>query len=593
MTTLSRFQKKKRTHEEAGRLSHTENPQPATQIYMLRPDQVRLNLARQLADLANKDSTNTMLAAGVHHLLVQLLRGGPNLSTTAIALGAIRRMVTPDGRYEAERCKAMDDALSSSIASVESVRDVISSVVPLLGASNPMVAKNATIILYELSNHEAGGDEHRGEIRDEICRAGAIPALLARIDLATTTSHTVRLEAVHALGMLVLWAPAAAAVASADGIGPLLALLYARPPDVCDRMVEVAVTSLENILKGADEQQIRSALAVLVDRPPLPDNVNGINAMLAYLAPAATEALTAAEAGNDVAALQAAVNLAAVVRVADDRLQRARATLAARRARRASLGLDELKTPDEFDCPITHDVMQDPVCASDGHTYERAAIERVLALPVARRKSPLTRATLSAALYPNIALRKRIAAHHQDMEAVAETAAQRAVAAAAKEQADRDEQAAERERVVELEPAPQPSPEADLRLLRPPTWYATVDKKGMDGDDDSDIRQPGWWRMIYTEYNLRWTEHMKSLPVTTWDESRDALLPPGWRSNYADGTWSYYGPDFFSFGDSFGGVPFHTRVAYVKHAWCLHWWDEDSSHWSGYDHPNPNKRMRR
>ena len=30
--------------------------------------------------------------------------------------------------------------------------------------------------------------------------------------------------------------------------------------------------------------------------------------------------------------------------------------------------------PDRFLCPITHDVMQDPVVAADGHTYERSAI---------------------------------------------------------------------------------------------------------------------------------------------------------------------------------------------------------------------------
>jgi len=31
--------------------------------------------------------------------------------------------------------------------------------------------------------------------------------------------------------------------------------------------------------------------------------------------------------------------------------------------------------PPEFYCPITHEVMVDPVVAQDGHTYERQAIE--------------------------------------------------------------------------------------------------------------------------------------------------------------------------------------------------------------------------
>ena len=64
-----------------------------------------------------------------------------------------------------------------------------------------------------------------------------------------------------------------------------------------------------------------------------------------------------------------------------------------------SLGLDELKTPDEFVCPITIEVIQDPVCASDGHTNERSEIEDVLALPEERR-NPLMRATLQPFLFP-------------------------------------------------------------------------------------------------------------------------------------------------------------------------------------------------
>ena len=56
--------------------------------------------------------------------------------------------------------------------------------------------------------------------------------------------------------------------------------------------------------------------------------------------------------------------------------------------------------------------MRDPVVASDGHSYERAAIEHYHAQE-GRRTSPLTRAQLEVdggrlRLFPNIALRKRI-----------------------------------------------------------------------------------------------------------------------------------------------------------------------------------------
>ena len=44
-----------------------------------------------------------------------------------------------------------------------------------------------------------------------------------------------------------------------------------------------------------------------------------------------------------------------------------------------------------FTCPITHEIMWEPVVASDGHTYERAAIERWLAqFPAGKALSPMT-----------------------------------------------------------------------------------------------------------------------------------------------------------------------------------------------------------
>ena len=37
---------------------------------------------------------------------------------------------------------------------------------------------------------------------------------------------------------------------------------------------------------------------------------------------------------------------------------------------------EDASPPVEFVCPITMELMRDPACAMDGHTYERAAIER-------------------------------------------------------------------------------------------------------------------------------------------------------------------------------------------------------------------------
>jgi hypothetical protein len=64
---------------------------------------------------------------------------------------------------------------------------------------------------------------------------------------------------------------------------------------------------------------------------------------------------------------------------------------------------------DSLQCPLTMEVMRDPVLAADGQTYERAEIEKWFAK--GNRMSPLTGAELpSTLLTPNIALRKAIAA---------------------------------------------------------------------------------------------------------------------------------------------------------------------------------------
>jgi hypothetical protein len=65
----------------------------------------------------------------------------------------------------------------------------------------------------------------------------------------------------------------------------------------------------------------------------------------------------------------------------------------------------DLQAPDEFTCAITRDIMEDPVVASDGHSYERAAITHWLSRS---RRSPMTNAPMVTELVPNIALRKAI-----------------------------------------------------------------------------------------------------------------------------------------------------------------------------------------
>jgi hypothetical protein len=62
--------------------------------------------------------------------------------------------------------------------------------------------------------------------------------------------------------------------------------------------------------------------------------------------------------------------------------------------------------PDDFVCPITHELMVDPVLAADGFTYERHAITKWIA---ANTKSPMTNQELdTSALFPNRILKSQI-----------------------------------------------------------------------------------------------------------------------------------------------------------------------------------------
>ncbi|KAK9829576.1 hypothetical protein WJX72_006579 [[Myrmecia] bisecta] len=60
-------------------------------------------------------------------------------------------------------------------------------------------------------------------------------------------------------------------------------------------------------------------------------------------------------------------------------------------------------------CPITHDFMQDPVIAEDGHTYDRAAIVEWFSQ---HDTSPMTNQVLATkVLIPNILMRRLIQSH--------------------------------------------------------------------------------------------------------------------------------------------------------------------------------------
>ncbi|KAM8788541.1 WD repeat, SAM and U-box domain-containing protein 1 [Rhynchonycteris naso] len=74
---------------------------------------------------------------------------------------------------------------------------------------------------------------------------------------------------------------------------------------------------------------------------------------------------------------------------------------------RAKVKTHSSEIPDEFICPITRELMQDPVIASDGYSYEKEAIENWISKK--KRTSPMTNLVLpSLVLTPNRTLKMAI-----------------------------------------------------------------------------------------------------------------------------------------------------------------------------------------
>lgn len=67
---------------------------------------------------------------------------------------------------------------------------------------------------------------------------------------------------------------------------------------------------------------------------------------------------------------------------------------------------NDVNVPDEYKCPISMELMVDPVVCSDGHTYERDSIERLFRTN--KYRSPLTREKITKMLIPNVNLKKLI-----------------------------------------------------------------------------------------------------------------------------------------------------------------------------------------
>jgi hypothetical protein len=114
----------------------------------------------------------------------------------------------------------------------------------------------------------------------------------------------------------------------------------------------------------------------------------------------------------------------------------------------------DMDIPSEYICPITQDIMKDPVFDNEGNTYDKQAVMKWLAR---NRTSPVSRKPLRIAdLRPNIALKNLISSFNEKNKEAMETHTMREA------RLKRFENPSEPEAEPEVvQPAPTPAPPSD------------------------------------------------------------------------------------------------------------------------------------
>ena len=357
----------------------------------------------------NDTNAEAIFAAGGIAPLVALLEAGADSVAATYAAGAL-----------------MYQAFHASSAEAIRAAGGIAPLVALLGAGADSEA--ASYAVNALMNLAASTI-----CAEAIREAGGIAPLVAL--LGAGAELVVACDAAAALWNLARDAAGAASIREAGGIAPLVAWSLGPGADSeASGDAAGALTSLADDATNADAILEGVALLGGVSGAAIGFHSHRLHRLLiCKLFRISKQRLAAAEAGDNVATLERAIRhgsaldlppLHEAIRSARERLAELRDE-AALRARRETLGLGELPLPHEFKCPITYARMKDPVVASDGHSYERSAIVRVLA--ARHPRSPLTREPLERTLFANRNLKKRIEQYEKEVLQAAERAVAHAV----------------------------------------------------------------------------------------------------------------------------------------------------------------------
>eukprot|EP00588_Corethron_pennatum_P027233 CAMPEP_0194334070 /NCGR_PEP_ID=MMETSP0171-20130528/64897_1 /TAXON_ID=218684 /ORGANISM="Corethron pennatum, Strain L29A3" /LENGTH=588 /DNA_ID=CAMNT_0039096577 /DNA_START=57 /DNA_END=1823 /DNA_ORIENTATION=+ len=299
--------------------------------------------------------------------------------------------------------------------------------------------RSAAEILKNLSIFACMTDQDLPDYRDLIRNAGAIPKLVALLN----KDENWQLQS-----------------ASANSLYFLIAGQHAGRSDFCVSFSgeKIRVKKMSNV---ANREAVRAAGAIPLLAPlthhgsrPLISLANDLNVateiwslvrplvvskkkevcnnLLIALVPAAKQQLNQAVTGTDVAKIQTMIDAGGKLleiltykkledagwpqayRCLGDAQTRIRELNKEAEDRRqlAEAGLSALSYPDDFCCPITKCRFEDPVVASDGHTYERSAIAATM--QEGNGLSPLTRARLEPSLFPNQALLRRMRSYQAE-----------------------------------------------------------------------------------------------------------------------------------------------------------------------------------
>ena len=423
--------------------------------------------ARVVAQLTSRDRAGSgpeyarddFLEAGAVERLVALVRLGADCEAARAAAGALGNLGNVHGRLLRAGgivpLVAMLSEGASSQTAIDAFRALFTAA-KFTSCGNAIYEAGAVAPLVTMLRADSHAEKaaellrylmacDNPDVKDAIRVADGLTPLVAMLRDAGSVEAK---SAAATLRMATVGNPANRdAVREADGIPPLVALL-AHGDERDDAATTLSILTVDNLTNGAAVLTAVTAAGVSPwasgrltmgwgfgtgDRS---GPVRRTSCFFHRLQFVAKQLLDAAMGADDAAALQRTIEEAAAVQVDAAVLARAKARLEVlqqlrrQKARRETLGLGALQIPADFTCPITYEVMADPVLASDGHTYERTAIQSVLA--TGNGRSPLTREALRAdVLVPNRALKRRIEEHEEEVLQAAEMAVAAAEAARA------------------------------------------------------------------------------------------------------------------------------------------------------------------